>query len=415
MKHKRLYFIGLSAFALVSLFLPASVAFAAKMSPSMMARQLAEPPPPVDWSFPCSDVPGPTGGLQPSEQVISQDWLSGDVVVVNANGPAGRGHLFYTYIEDTEGLPQIRTLFGVMEGLAFLLIAPSVMLLGYQLMVGASTFRYAGALEGLSNVALGIVAVGVSFQLVHLLIQLENRSAAGILALHSGHPFPKITINGTPIPYSLAGEPATSYRGIVIPMSRWGCTINDFMGIFSQSFVASTLGSVIPFIGGLAHLAGLVTNISDLIRRSGEMVLTILSFLLWLQMFVRIVLVNYYILMAPLAFGCWALPGGVGQRVVRLWCKGFLTVLFVQIAQDFVLTTLPLLLPTLPQIGPDGAGIWQAFLLAFPPILTLWVTVVTPRLLDASLGKVLGTAGAMAEGVSVAIRKAVSQRGEAGQ
>jgi len=114
--------------------------------------------------------------LEPSEKVISQDWLSGDVpiVMVAKISIKGQARLIYTYTNDTEDLPQVRALFGAMEGLAFLLIAPSVMLLGYQLMVGASTFRYAGALEGLSNVALGILGVGVSFQLVHMLVAFEN-------------------------------------------------------------------------------------------------------------------------------------------------------------------------------------------------------------------------------------------------
>src|SRR5690242_574179 len=89
------------------------------------------------WSFPCSDVPGPRGGLQPSEQVISQDWLSGDVPIVgqaNVKINTIAGHIVYTYTNDTEDLVQIKTLFGIIEGLAFLLITPSILLVGYQLM-----------------------------------------------------------------------------------------------------------------------------------------------------------------------------------------------------------------------------------------------------------------------------------------
>ena len=368
-------------------------------------------PPPPSWAFPCSDVPGPTGRLQPSEKAISQDWLSGDVPVVRAEKAHinGQGRLAYTYTNDTEGLPQVRALFGVMEGLAFLLIAPSVILLGYQLMVGASTFRYAGALEGLSHVALGALGVGVSFQLVHTLVAFENYLTAGIVALHGEYSFPRITINRIPIPYSLAGEPAMSYRGIVMPMSRWGCALNDFMGIFSRPFVTSTLGSIVPVIGGIAPFAGHVTNMFDLIRRCGEMVVAVLSFLLWVQVFFRIVLLNYYLLMGPLAFACWALPGGVGQRVVRLWCKGFFTVLFLQAVQLFMLTTLPLLLPPMPQAVVDGLGIMQALLLLFPLILTLLVTILVPRVLGTSAAEAFGTAGSMAGGVVVAVGNATSQ------
>ena len=196
-----------------------------------------------------------------------------------------------------------------------------------------------------------------------------------------------------------------------MPMSRWGCAINDFIGIFSASFVANMLGSIIPLIGGLAHLAGLVRNMPDLIHRCGQMALAFLSFLLRVQVFIRILLINYYLLMAPLAFGCWALPGGVGQRVVRLWCKGFFTVVFLQAVQLFILTTLPLLLPPLPQISFDNLGIMQGLLLQFPLILTLVVTLLVPRVLGTSAAKAFGTAGSMAGGVVVAVGAAVSQRG----
>jgi len=38
--------------------------------------------------------------------------------------------------------------------------------------------------------------------------------------------------------------------------------------------------------------------------------MTVLSILLWLQVFARILLLNYYILVAPLAFGCWGVAWG---------------------------------------------------------------------------------------------------------
>ena len=179
----------------------------------------------------------------------------------------GGGRLFYTYDTDTEHLPPVAALFGIMQEVGFFLIIPSMLLLGYQFMLGASTFRYAGAVEGLSRIFLGAVAVGVSYELIDTLISIENSFTAGIIALHGEHPFPIITINGRPIPYRLAGDPLTSYRGVVMPMSRWGCAINDFIGVVSQSFLTNTIGSMIPLVGGLAPLAGHVTNISDLIQR----------------------------------------------------------------------------------------------------------------------------------------------------
>jgi len=373
-------------------------------------------------SFPCSDRRNSHGKIQPNARIIKKDWLTGNLdfspfwyLHSNHIGSVGHsrkpyvGHLMFTYAADTYALPQIKTLFGYMEIFSFLVITPSILLLGYQIMLGASTFRYAGALEGLARVVLGGVAVGVSFALVQMMITLENSITTGIVVLHGQHPYPVAKVNGTPIPYMLPSQPLISYSGIVVPMTRWGCTVNSFMGIFSGSFMKDTLASVMPLFGHFRHLAGTVKTPHGLIQQFGQMIQTLLSILLWVQVFLRIIFLNYYILTAPLAFGCWALPGGVGQRVVRLWCKGFLTVLFIQAVQLFLLTILPLLLPTLPVLPFDSMGIWQALLLEFPPILTLSLTLMVPQMLGASMDRALGTAGAVAGGVSVSIGTAASR------
>jgi hypothetical protein len=366
-------------------------------------------------SFPCSDRQDPNGRLQPNENVIKLDWLSGDIPLPNVapDAPHNAGHFMYTYPTDTYAFPQIATFFGFMEGLSFALMVPSMMLMGYNLLLGASTFRYAGSLEGLSRLMLGALAVGASFTLVQMLINLETTMAMAINQLHTEFPFPQTTVNGMQIPYMLASESSKafsgSYRGLVVPMSRWGCATNDFIGIFSPQFISGTLAPVIPIIGNFTHLAGTVTTLPDLIHRIGELVRTVMSILLWIQVFIRIILINYYILMAPLSFSCWVLPGGAGQRIVGTWFRGFFVVLFVQILQLFILTTLPLILPALPQIPSDSVGILQGFLVEFPPILTLFATLMAPTLIGVSAGKVLGTASSMAGQTIVVLGTAASQ------
>lgn len=366
-------------------------------------------------SFPCSDRQGPNGQLQPNENVIKQDWLSGDIPRPNVapNAPHDTGHFLYTYPADTYAFPDIMTFFGYMQGLSFVLMVPSMMLMGYNLLLGASTFRYVGSLEGFSRLMLGGLAVGASFTLVQMLINLETTTATAIGQLHAEFPFPQTAVNGMLIPYTLANESSKafsgSYRGLVMPMSRWGCAANDFVGLFSPQFISGTLAPVFPIIGSLTHLAGTVTTLPDLMHRIGEMVQTVLSILLWAQVFVRIILINYYILTAPLSFSCWVLPGGAGQRIVGIWFRGFFSVLFVQVLQLFILTTLPLILPALPQISSDSVGILQGFLVEFPPILTLFVTLIAPTLIGVSAGKVLGTASSMAGQTIVVLGTAASQ------
>ena len=394
MKHKSFYFLMFSApvFFLLMLLMPASIAKASNtVSPitgSFLPSRAQQ-----NWQFPCSDILNTNGTSRHAENVISKDWFSGT-----------GGRFSNTYAADTYAFPQVATLFGYMEILAFLLITPSTLLLGYQVMLGASTFRYAGALEGLPRVVLSGAGVAVSFALVQLLFNLENTFTTAMLLLHVELPFPRSAINGVPVAYTLPGEPVTSFRGMLIPMSRWGCTVNDFAGIFSPTLIAD-FASDIPLLSNFVPLTGSVNTMADLIRRLGEMALTALSALLWLQVFARILLLNFYILITPLAFGCWALPGGIGQNVVRQWGKGFLSILFVQVVQVFILTTLPLLLPPLPQsfVATGGEGILQGLLLQFPPILTLCVTLMAPTLVGASINKALGTASSVAKEVVVAV------------
>src|SRR5260370_37572327 len=158
-------------------------------------------------------------------------------------------------------------------------------------------------------------------------------------------------------------------------------------------------------MSGLVPLAGTVINMADLMRRLGEMGLAMLSMLLCVQVLIRILLLNYYILVTPLAFGCWTLPGGVGPNVVRMWGKGFLSVLFVQVIQLFVVTTVPLLLPPLPSVfrSPGGEGILAGLLVQFPPILTLSIALMAPTYVGASISKALGAAGSVAGTVVVAV------------
>lgn len=427
MRHKRLYFLGFSTLLLLlllSLLLPASIASATsasemKKNSSLLQQKqdnfvkplgsfsnpLAPSPPDIQAGlqagpaikqnaiFPCSDVFIRGRGQLASEPIISKDWLSGNT-----------GRFSTTYATDTYAFKPVTTLFKYMEALGFVLIIPSILLVGYEIMLGASTFRYAGALEGLPRVFLGGMAVAVSFTFVQMLIHLENSFTTAFILLHAELPFPRSLVDGNPVPYKIAGEPLVSYRGMVVPMSRWGCAMNNFAGIFSPTLV-SDLASNIPLISSFVHLAGTVTTMADLIRRIAGMTMTILSMLLWVQVFVRILLLNYYILIAPLACGCWALPGGVGPNVVRLWGRGFLSMLFIQAIQLFILTTMPLLLPPLPQsfASIGGERILETILLQFPPIMTLFVVLMTPTLAGASITKALGMAGSVTKEVVLAV------------
>jgi len=368
------------------------------------------------WQFPCSDQPNG----RPDERAIASDWLSGDSPQTDSisSDPAvndGRtgGRFEHTFAIDTYGLASVQNVFSYMLGAAFLLVTPMIILIGYQLMLAASNFRHAGALEGLSRVLLGALAVGVSFQLVTMLISSANVISSAIVNLHGMLSYPSTQIDGTRAAYTLGGvlEPFTSYRGLVMPMSRWGCAVNDSIGILGNKFFSDQMVSWIPVIGNLAPLATQVTNGAQLAVRLTEFARLVLSVVLWLQAVIRLGILNCYILTCPLALACWSLPGGLGQQVFRQWTRGFLSVLFIQVGQLFFITTLPLLLPSFPTLVGDHLGIMQILLTQLSPLLVLWLTVRVPKLLGTGATRVIGMAGSMAGGIVGAVGAAASLLG----
>src|SRR5262249_26781748 len=118
-----------------------------------------------------------------------------------------------------------------------------------------------------------------------------------------------------------------SYRGVVTPISRWGCAANDFVGIVSEAFWTNVMSWFIPFFGNFVALTSKVKHAMELIHHLGEFTQTILSVGLAAQVLFRIIMINFYLLMGPVAAGSWAF-GGAGQEMFMQWFKGFCSLLF---------------------------------------------------------------------------------------
>jgi hypothetical protein len=301
----------------------------------------------------------------------------------------------------------VQVIFSPMLGLAFVLVTPTLILIGYQIMLAASSFRHAGALEGLSHVLLGSLVVAISFQIVTMLITFANMASGAIVGLHG---YLSTQTYGVRADYMLAGvnEPSTSYRGMVMPVSRWGCAANDFVGILGSQFFGHQMTAWLPVVGHLAPLAMQVTTGTELASRLTEFARMLLSIVLWLQAVIRIGLLNCYILTCPLAFACWALPGGLGQQVIRQWARGFLSVLLIQVIQIFLITVLPLILPSFPAVVGDNQGIMQVLFTQVQPLLALWLTVSVPKWMGISATRAIGMTGVMAGGIISTVGAAAS-------
>jgi hypothetical protein len=352
-----------------------------------------------DWFFPCSNIGySATSEGTIDEGMLRTDWLSGDGGVGH-----GSGHLAVTYLDDTISQPNIQALFNLMLGLGYVLLTPVLLLIGYQMLWASWTLGRAAIMEAFGRLLLSIIALAVSWQLASMLITLSNSVNTAVIFLHVHLPYPTTQIDGQNLTYTLDGESdPLSYRGIVIPISQWGCAMNDFMKILGTKLLTDMSGAI-PFIGGLIKLGLGIWDAVDVFKHIGEFVELIFSIMLATQIFVRLILINYYILTGPVALACWALPGGTGPKVVAQWFKGFCSLLFVQGVQLFILTTLPLVVPSFPSLPADKFGIVNIFFAQLPRIIVLMAVVRAPKMMGTGATKAIAQAGTVAGGAVAAV------------
>jgi len=383
------------------------------------------------YAFPCSDFSSTSNSSQSmpfitpgdktksldngdvNPKVISKDWFSGnyDTSADNSTFTASSpmlspepGHLEYTYKNDTIKQQGIVDLFPIMMGIGSLFIAPALVLIGYQLLWASWTLGRANAIEMFGRVILSFGAIAVSYELASMLIDLTNTFNMGLVQFHQEWPYQDVGIDKQITSFTLVNQGENdplSFRGIAVPMSRWGCIANDFVALLANKFWTDLAGFV-PFFGGFSKFIGNIANMVDVAKDMGEFVVLLMSIALCTQVFVRIILLNYYILTAPVAFGCWGLPEGVGQKVVSSWAKGFCSLLFSQTIQLFVLATFPLILPAMPYIPDDRFGILNEVFKALPRVVVLIATLKVPTVMGTQAAKAMAQAGTVVAGAVAA-------------
>jgi hypothetical protein len=371
------------------------------------------------WGFEC---PGASSGTQSAYKqainspVTKKDWLSGDVNGLGSDpnntsnaaetGNYPSGHLIYTYATDTTQRDGVTKLLPLTLGFSFLMLGPLFLVVGYQFLIVAWKFNspsmIANAIDGFGRVLLAALAIGVSYQLTQMLIGLANTASYAMVLLHQEIGFPQTTINGrAAVSYSVAGDTPQSFRGLVMPMSLWGCVLDDFLGIIATRMV-NAISAMLPIVGGVLGLAGKVLEIIRLLEDLGEFALFLLSVTIWAQIVLRIILINYYIILAPVAFACWGLPGQIGNQVLKMWFKGMAQLLFVQALQLFILTTLPSLLPdfghmTFPVQNNSNFDVMDTIFVQLPVLITTMAAVRAPKILmGVTAIQTVAQAGSMA-------------------
>jgi len=179
--------------------------------------------------------------------------------------------------------------------------------------------------------------------------------------------------------------------------------MNDFVKLLEEKLAGDASSQLLPFIGGVVKLAMSIVDGIKLLEQIGSLIMLILSIMLATQAFVRIIFINYYILMAPLVFACWGIPGGMGSKLVSQWFKGFLAVVFMQGVQLLVLTTMPLLVPHFPPLPGIQFGPLNEFFSQLPRIIVLVATMRVPKVMGTGPTRAIAQAGTVAGGAVTAV------------
>ena len=95
--------------------------------------------------------------------------------------------------------------------------------------------------------------------------------------------------------------------------------------------------------------------------------------------------------------------------MVSQWFKGFCSLLFVQGVQLFILTTLPLVVPSFPDLPSDKFGVVNIFFAQLPRIIVLMAVVQAPKMVGTGATKAIAQAGKVAGGAVVAVGAAAYQ------
>jgi hypothetical protein len=300
----------------------------------------------TDNPLPCpiSNLPAcsaPTAGTPAAD-----DWLLGST----------NGLLVSTSAANTYLATSVQTFWKVAFGLAMALLALPVILAGYQLLLGVSGTKHAEAVALLSRILVVACAAGISYFIISALVTLES----GLLtALSTAFPKPS-----TPL---------------TMPSLHWSdCTQQFFGSIFNLTIDQTR--NYAQYIDTATYTSLSSQTTLTLMENLTNYVLTLSSISLFLQLSVRLMLLNFHIIMSPLVIICGALPERLGESAARSWVHGFASLLFVQLLQ---LVSLWLGGQLVSASFMSGSGWVNEVLAKILPITFLLITLNMPRLVNA--------------------------------
>jgi hypothetical protein len=318
---------------------------------------------------------GQSGGFNippcPTYAPGKHDFMTGD-----------NGIMFQFPAALTTDNPVVQAALGVVQIIAFACITPIIVLIGLNVMRGAITTRFANGIEALSRLVPAGVGIGFCLELVKFVFNLEGALTQALKGVFSN----------------------VDVASVILPASSWLGTLILFLGLGIGLVIAKSIAPLLiealgtgVTIGVFVAVAAEAAIYTTLLVEISKLILVVFAMALCVQILMRIVLVNLYIIVSPLAIVASVLPGQDGVNFTRNWMMGFLALIASHFAQVMVLLLGLILLNV---VHVNGVGIVDGGLvheLIKYGILTLMLRV--PNLFRSNSTMLLSQMGSSAAGV----------------
>ncbi|GHO94367.1 hypothetical protein KSF_044150 [Reticulibacter mediterranei] len=239
--------------------------------------------------------------------------VEGDLLTGNG------GWLYNIPLDLTTQNTAIKSFVQVLQTLAEALLVLVIMMIGIRIaMGGGGGWSFGELLEVLPRLVFSVIAVALCLTLAEELISCAN----ALIELFQGV-------------LSNAGA-SVGPANIVMPLSLWGCYLTALSYSGAAIMIAMAIAPLSAFgfnFGGYIAAALVGTSVAFMIKYVSAFCILGLTMALTAMVIMRILLINVYIILSPLAVIAAGMPGHTGQGFARQWILGFLSLLAAQFAQ----------------------------------------------------------------------------------
>lgn len=247
--------------------------------------------------------------------------------------------MFFTDPGLTVGQSSVVTLWQGGVAIVDVFVVLLIALNGIRIMVSGSIFRYADVVETIPRILVSLVAAHISLSLIGIILGLNNGLSAAFLGFAQ-----HVSFGTNKLPNDVSFNAIfTDAIKSVLGSAGTGALASGLLAIGAgvlKTFggpIGSAIGSIMGGASGAAKMgfgvAFAIALLTQLPRIMLQIVALVMTTMLFAQMIVRILLIDFYIVISAPCIACSCLPGRSGQPVTNFWLKGIITTILAQSLQ----------------------------------------------------------------------------------